>query len=67
MAAENGAPGLAFCTAVVLEMVEFLFVLLSYGHLSISECDDIVSKFKSYLVNLVHCCASKLSDFQLEH
>lgn len=47
-------------------MVEFLFVLLSSCRLSVSKFDDTVSKFQLYMVDLIHCYTSRLSDFQLE-
>lgn len=47
-------------------MVEFLFLLLSYLHLSVSKYGDIVNKFKLCTVDLIHCYDHKLSGFQLE-
>lgn len=47
VAAENGAPDSFSAGLIILEMVEFLFVLLSYCHLS--KYDDIAHKFKLYM------------------
>lgn len=47
VAAENGAPDSFSAGLIILEMVDFLFVLLSYCHLS--KYDDIAHKFKLYI------------------